>query len=283
MLKSKNYPKKEISKLNEINKLLKQWEKEVSNAKVPFRDEGRKKYDGNLLFSWDGFFPYYFGQKPKVLFVGREDREWWYTVKEWMDIFKKADLSNQGFFVPLLQILYGINNNFTIDYINAPDRNEIAETIGTEKGLSFAILELSKYGNKNEDSGKHYDKELMKRFFKDSNLDKFNYFEKELSILDPDIIVTMNIWELPNIKNYINKYIFPENEIIHSMKYIDLHKVKINNRNVPLLDTYHFSAPGKNNQDNQVEKYFYNPVKKMIKSKTFEKEFIDFKNKFESQ
>jgi hypothetical protein len=275
MASSLNYPKNESSKLKELDKLLKQWRNKVAKSKVLLREDNIK-YPGNKRFSPDGFFPYYFKQKYRVLFVAREDRHKWNTVKKWTDIFQEADIYIQHFFVPLLEILYGIENNFSTSYKDNPDRNEIAETIGKRNGLSFAILELSKYGNVNSDSG-HYDKDLMKSFFEHSDLGNTHFFEKELSILDPHIIITSNIWNTTGIKKYIENYVFPDYKKIYGNKYCCLGKVTINNKSVPLLDTYHFSAQGKNHQDTQVEKWFYKPVMKMINSKKFEKAFPDFK------
>jgi hypothetical protein len=276
MIFSECFPVNEKEKFQSIYRIMKKWKSEVAKSKTKFRSDGLK-YTGDKWFSSDGFFPYYFSQKYKVLFVGREDRNDWNIVKEWMKILQKGELNNQNFFVPLLKILYGIENNFSIEYKKVPDINKIGKKIATNKGYSFAILELSKYGNENDDSGKNYDKILMKKFLDDSHLNKNEFFKDELSILDPDIIITMNIWAVSGMKKYIDKYIFENSTVLHSLKYAQLRAAKINDKHIPIIDTYHFSARGKNNENTQVKKYFYNPVMKMINTNKFKKLFPDYR------
>ena len=271
------YPENEKKELKDINDLMKRWKKEVSKSKVKYRDDG-EYYTGDTWFSPDGFLPFYFSQHKKVLFVAREDRQNWNTVKEWMKIFKEAKLPQKCFFVPLLKILYGFQTDFTLEYKQVPNINEIAKNIGKEDGFSFAILELSKYGNSNEDS-MTCDVNLMKSFFENSNLDVNNFFIEELSILNPDIIITNNIWasKLSRIMKYIDKYVFYNDSIkeIKSNNNAVLYSISINGRIIPLIDTYHFSAIGKNAENIQTEKYFYNPIMKLVKSEKYRKIFIE--------
>ncbi len=59
--------------------------------------------------------------------------------------------------------------------------------------FGFAVMQLSKYSN-DSDEGSIQNVEMMNRFLEDSELDKRNFFMEELSLLDPDIIITANLW-----------------------------------------------------------------------------------------
>lgn len=59
--------------------------------------------------------------------------------------------------------------------------------------FGFAVMQLSKYSN-DSDEGSIRNVEMMNRFLEDSELDKRNFFMEELSLLDPDIIITANLW-----------------------------------------------------------------------------------------
>ena len=265
------YPDTEKSKLDEIDKLLKSWKETVSDARVKWRDNG-KYYSGSDWFSEDGFFPYYFSQNYRILFVGREDRNCWNTVNNWMEIFHTQFVEDKGFFKPLMKILYSIENGFHEDYEKIPSTDEIVKTIGKPDGLSFSIMELSKYGNENYDSQK-VDKALIEQFFEDSKLDKRNFYEEELKILDPHLIITMNLRAISNkINNYIDKYFFGRFNFTPIKPFGDtyLHSVIINGKKIPLIDTYHFSAIM------STKEVFYNPIIETLNSDTFNEIFSDF-------
>jgi hypothetical protein len=51
-------------------------------------------------------------------------------------------------------------------------------------------MEMSKYSNDNDD-----DTELTGAFFEHSHLQNRNFFREELSLVDPDLVITMNLWD----------------------------------------------------------------------------------------
>jgi hypothetical protein len=269
------YPDFEKEKYNKLNSILKDWKKTISKAEpIKWKDDN-KYYPTKKWFSEDGFFPYYFNQKPKILFIAREDRNNWNTVNEWMDIFhgkhKRIIVTRVPLFRPLLRILYGINNDFP-KYNDIPKIREIAQRIGKSDGFSFAIMELSKYGNKNYNSASCNTK-LITRFLEDSKLCKRNYYKEELELLDPDIIIVMELHELSDkITEYLDKYIiknFTSSRIkTFSNGNIALHSFKVNKKKIPVIDMYHFSSRGK-----KIEEYYYNPIVTLLKSKTFKDKF----------
>jgi len=263
------YADNEKNKLKEINSLLKSWKNEVSTSEIKFRNDGTY-YSGEDCFSEDGFFPHYFNQKIKVLFIGREDRVCWNIIKGWTEKFKKEDISDNGFFAVLLYLLYGINHRF-IEYWEIPGATDIARKIGKpgKEGLSFSFMELSKYGNENNDSDK-CDKKLIEQFLEHSHLEERKFFKEEFSVLDPDIIITLNLWHInKKISDYIDRYVFGNLKFtpIKGGKDANLYCITLNRKKIPVIDMWHFSRRG------NIEKLFYNPLIRLIKSDIFRENF----------
>ena len=65
-------------------------------------------------------------------------------------------------------------------------------------------MQLSKYSN-DSDEGSIRNVEMMNRFLEDSELGKRNFFMEELSLLDPDIIITANLWECGVNEKYLEQ------------------------------------------------------------------------------
>ena len=270
------YADNEKSKLTEINSLFKSWKNEVSTSRVK-RNNGRYS-SGKDLFSEDGFFPNYFNHRPKVLFMGREDTKCHNTIKEWIKIFENDSIPvSNNFFSTLLYLLYGINNGFPEYWENVPEASVIAQSIGKpgKNGLSFSFMELSKYGNNN--GSDRCDKKLIEQFLEHSNLEKRKYFKEEFSILEPDIIITQNLWGISKtISNYIDECIFNDDLECYAIKYdeyANLFCITINKKKIPVIDMSHFSR--KTNKD--IETKFYKPLNKVIKSDGFKKNFPKIK------
>ena len=62
------YPDKEKPKLDLLEKLFREWNEHFRNNASTLK----KHVPDDLVF--DGFYPYYFSQKMRILFVGREGR-----------------------------------------------------------------------------------------------------------------------------------------------------------------------------------------------------------------
>ena len=81
------------------------------------------------------------------------------------------------------------------------------------------------------------------------------------------------LWEISNkISDYINKYFFGKFNFTPIKRFGDtyLHSVIINDKKIPLIDTYHFSAIM------STEEVFYNPIIETLNSDTFNEIFSDF-------
>jgi len=92
------------------------------------------------------------------------------------------------------ELAYGILHDGAVAYGDKPGTEELKKLLTEKGGISFAFMELSKYINDTSNGGQHADTTLMTRFLQDSHLDKRNFFTEEISLLDPDIILTMNLW-----------------------------------------------------------------------------------------
>jgi hypothetical protein len=100
----------------------------------------------------------------------------------------------------------------------------------------------------------------MSAFLRDSHLEKRHFIQEELAILDPDIVLSMNLWNtgldenllrlaLGNVRITDEKTFGPQ---------AALREITINGKHIPLIDLYHFSSRKNTEAD------FYNPVMEII-------------------
>ena len=110
------------------------------------------------------------------------------------------------------------------------------------------------------------DTDLVDRFLKDSELEKTNFFQEQLKILDPDIIITANLWDGTIAENYINLCFpgeFSKNKTLtHNKEGVAAYgKYNLNGKEIDYIDLFHFSA-------NKSDEYcYYNPVMKILFNK----------------
>jgi hypothetical protein len=260
------FPQEERVNRTRISALMDEWKQETAKSQVVFQQDG-KSYNGDQYFCADGFYPYYYHQKKKILFIARE------TVgMSGEDYIKDAFLAYQKdniggrtinqyhFHSRMMYLAYGILHDGEIPYSRVPWASEIAQTFGSKNGISFAFMELSKYSNDNdEDSGR--DLALMTAFLRDSHLEKRNFFQEELAILEPDIVITMNIWET-GLDDALLNLALGEVRMVDAETYTPsatLNTIAIKGKLVPLIDLYHFSSRKNTETD------FYEPVMRIIK------------------
>jgi hypothetical protein len=250
----------ELEKRIMINSLMRDWEKDVENNRKGFKGEKSDCY-----FAADGFFPGYYKQKKKLVFVGREAR--WVDscgysdyIANFINWFKiNNDHNRKSFTRHILYIAYGVKNNGTIDFedVKRKTANGIAKDMAEENDYGYAMINVSKYSNE-EDSGDKADINLISRFLEHSPLEKRNYFQEELAILEPDIIITGNLWDGKIDKNYLDLCFGKRKQIKESDGIADLYEVTISGRKVKLIDIYAFSSRYSDKE------YFYDPVMKLI-------------------
>lgn len=250
----------EKKKQAELNRLFSDWKKCISSKDdIVFQDDNIP-YSPLTYFATDGFFPGYWQQKIKPLFIARETR---YnsgqdiitnTISYWKN---EALPTNNSFWGKIIRIVYGIQNNGKIPFEKLPETTDIANNmIGTDN-FGFAFMEVSKYSN-DSDTGGTKDKELMNRFLLDSDLEKCNFMAEEIDILEPDIIFTANLWD-GTINNSGFESTFENWKVIKDIpgKAI-LYEVTIKGKKYRLIDLYHFSAVLSEKD------YFYDPVMGMV-------------------
>ena len=253
----------EFKKRNEIFALMQDWEKTISTSEIVFKDDN-KKYKGNEYFNYDGFFPGYYENKPKVLFIGREARgvSGLDFIGANIEYFKnESSLNNVSFWRRIFCMYNIIRNNGVIDKNITAD--QIADSMIEKNNYGFALMNISKYSNDSETGAKR-DKTLMNRFLEDSKLDQRNFIKEELKILDPDLIITAHLWDGTINKEYMEK-IFGEIEfitkvVVQSNWVASLNNFYFESKVIKLIDLFHFSRPGVSDME-----YYYKPISKLLK------------------
>jgi hypothetical protein len=253
------FPKNEKEKRKKLHSIMKDWARKVSKLEIKYRGD-RKKYVGIECFGPDGFFPNYYNQKIKVLFVGREARRFeleYDFIERFIREFKTENFNTKIFWRRILKILYGIYMHGEIKFEEIISATEIARIVSAPKELSFAIMNLSKIYNESNDAAKA-DYKLINNFLKESRLDDRNFFYEEIELLNPNLIITANLWNGKIENEYLNKCFNNPIKIKEGSK-ANLLEMQLHNKKINIIDVYHFSKPGSDRD------YYYNPVMKLYK------------------
>lgn len=214
------------------------------------------------LFTADGFFPGYFSTSPKVLFIGRESRFAPDGDRITSDLawFSGLPSASESYWRRILRLLYGIQTRGRYPYSDVPTEDIILKQMVQSNNYGFAIMNISKYINEADDSGTS-NFNLINQFLADSELNKRNFIREEISLLEPDIIVTANLWGCKIDKTYLNM-VFPPKDmsapVCDSKNKVCLQNLQLNGRTIKRLDTYHFSSRG-NDQE-----LFYDPILELV-------------------
>ncbi|MDR0552004.1 MAG: hypothetical protein LBG72_08330 [Spirochaetaceae bacterium] len=262
------FPPSEQGKRRQIERLMADWKREVAPARVLYRYDG-KYYSGAEYFCADGFYPYYFSQKKRILFIAREAVE--LSGKDFiLELLPHYHANEVGgksvdaypLHSRLMYLAYGILHDGMIPYNKIPYASEIAATFGTADGISFAFMELSKYSNDNEDASSHCDVELMSSFLRDSHLEKRNFIREELEILEPDIILAMNLSECGLSTALLELALgqFTEIDWRSYTPNATVSAITINGKQTPFIELYHFASR------KSTQTAFYDPVMQIITS-----------------
>ena len=256
----------EIRKREQINSLMSDWRSEIAGKD---RNEYFGEEDPLSYFSSDGFFPGYYNQKIKTLFIGREPRYMEGDYIEWMiKYYRENNDLGKTFTRNLLYIIQGIKSNGELEFeeVKVKTAAGIAKEMVRTKNYGFAFVNISKYANCRDDGG-NADFCSINKFLEHSNLENRNFFREELEILDPDIIITGNLWET----SIDHKYLYSCFGKIEWRKInddidgkVNVSSIIINGKSVKLLNTYHFSSRYSSKE------YFYDPIMEII----FEKKDI---------
>lgn len=254
----------EIKKNGELFSLFDKWKAQIATKPaIVFQDDGTK-HPAESYFVYDGFFPGYFEQKIKVVFIGRETR--WIRGKDFRDtsieFFKTKNVNESVFWRNVLCMFYGIQHEGKIPYSKVPYADEIAKNMLKTNNFGFAVMQLSKYSNDSDEGGRR-NIEMMNRFLEDSELEKHNFFQEELKLLSPDIIITANLWDC-GIKDEFLAQCFPgafSEELSPLPKTVNYWKYDLEGKKVDVINTYHFSAR------KSTEDCFYEPIVDILSGK----------------
>ncbi|MDR0600143.1 MAG: hypothetical protein LBG84_08725 [Treponema sp.] len=262
------FPPEERPLRTRLLALMADWKREVARSSVVFREDG-KAYSGDEYFCADGFFPYYTRQKTKILFIGREAVG--LSGMDYIDVmfnaYKRNSVAGKTLDAHATEarqfyLAYGISRGGAVPYAEVPYASELAKTFGTAEGVSFAFMELSKYSNDAEDANARRDAELMTRFLRDSHLEKRNFPREELSLLDPDVILTMNLWNAGVDAALVEQALGGVRFAGSPEPAISVNALSLNGREVPLFDLWHFSSRKSTERD------FYDPVMRAWRGET---------------
>jgi hypothetical protein len=252
----------EAEKRKAICSLMDEWRTAVAPALTYFRDCG-EYCTGDAYFCADGFFPNYYNQKRKVLFIGRETRgmagDDYDYIEEFLGFFKN-DRSHTNFMRHILQMVQLFKSDRDIAFEQLLSANEYAKKMVKTGDYGFAVIDISKYSNDAKDGGKA-DWKLINKFLEDSHLEKRNYFQEELKILDPDYIITGNLLDGKIEKKYLDlcfNKLMPLRGYPKDSPEATLYEMDLDGKKVKLVDTWAFALPGDD------EGCFYTPIKELL-------------------
>ncbi len=264
------YPDNEKPKLVLLDRLFREWHQHFASARSGL---DREVADGMVF---DGFYPHYFNQKKRILFIGREARE--IAGYNYLELLYAAyrsgkkigsqHLNVNKFHSRMLYVAYGLTNGTPINvdshlenqsgvslgvpsamrfptWKDIPWASEIGNTFGTASGVSFAFMNISKLSNEGEMSAQA-DWSTINRVHQLSTEGR-NFVKEQIDILEPHIIVTMNLGE--------KIHALGELTLIRSSPVAQTYWLNVSGNRTLLIDTFHFSAWKKDD-----ERDYYNPI-----------------------
>ncbi len=230
------YPEDEKPRLRMLEDLFSKWNQHLAENASGFERH-------NIVF--DGFYPYYFAKKqPKILFIGRDayNMAGKNYIEEHYCHFREGKhgtgpLDDQVYHSRILCVAYGIIKGFSNlcfpDWHNIPKASEIGRReFASKDGISFAYMNLSKFDNANRTT--NADWPLIDAFIEHSTNGDRNFLEAEINILEPDVIITMNL------ENRIAS--LGKRKLIRSDPNATCYWLNTDAHGCLLIDSWHFSA-----------------------------------------
>ena len=245
-----DYPDNEKPKLASLESLFRDWHQH-------FADPGsglRKQVADGMVF--DGFYPHYFGQKRRILFIGREALgidgfnylEVIYPCYSEDKPIGIQPLNKHKFHARILRIAYGIVNDKLL-WQDIPDAKTIGKTFGTNSGLSFAFMNISKLSNESDRWAADWN--LINTAYSLSTKER-NFIREEIAILNPEIVITMCLEDKVVSLGGLTK--------LHTSQQANTYWLDCNGHRSLLIETWHFSAPRKKAYED-----FYIPICDAVK------------------
>jgi hypothetical protein len=229
------YPTNEASKLASLDVLFREWHQHFSC--VPFAFQKHNADD--MVF--DGFYPHYFSQKKRILFIGREARdisgfnylELLYRAYRVTKLIGVQHLNVSKFHSRMIYIAYGIMNGMPA-WQDIPDAKKIGDTFGDLDGLSFAFMNISKFSNDSINWPSDWD--VINASHEHSTQAR-NFNREAVAILEPHIVITMNLGDKIVSLGQLTD--------IQSTGLVESYWLDSNGHRSLLINTWHFSAPRK--------------------------------------
>lgn len=236
LLPSVAYPENEIPKLAALERLFEDWHQHFTEHASALT----KHAPGDLVF--DGFYPHYFAQKIRILYVAREARgiSGFNYIDALLPCYHegkrigKQHLNRSKFHSRLLQIAYGIINGM-VEWHQIPRASEIGNTFGKENGLSFAFMNISKLSNDSEQWSSAWDVINVQHQLC-NQARRFN--EEQIAILQPQLVITMNLGARLASLGQLS-------EPLHQDGQTRAFRLNSHGHRSLLIDSWHFSAPRK--------------------------------------
>lgn len=192
--------------------------------------------DDREAFVSDGFYPNYTRQRCRILFIGREaygDGGWDYIDTFLPKYQGREPLEEAGgwFHQRLLKVAWGLLKRVA-DWDALPQPPALAPHFGkpeTEGGFSFAFMNANKLCNP---ASTATDWRAFGRFVPPSAA----FIREEISLLHPDVIISMNMNEQASYENALG---FRYDHHVDDAGNVAIHHLP---DGTPFLDVWHFSA-----------------------------------------
>lgn len=243
------------SEMPHREKLIKHFEEWTAALRGKFQETADCTVDG---FVTDGFAPFYFSRKVRILFVGRECRD--LSGHDYIAVIHRAfredkligdrSLNLSKFHRLMLYIAFSLNNNYAT-WEETPTAIDIGADFATEDGVSFAFMNLSKFSN--DTTSWQLQAEQVGRSLAASCGER-NFIREEVALLAPHIVVSMNLGD--RIDLLADQIEWIETDQAAS---VGAYRIKLNGRTSLLLDTFHFSAPTKGDRA-----CYFDPVREAV-------------------
>ncbi len=255
------YPDLEKKQLAELETLFGAWYQHFTdnNSELEKHDDDA---DGMVF---DGFYPYYFSQKKRILFVGWET--WDMLGSNYIEGLYHAYHSNpkrignrnldlHKFTYRLLCIAYGILNGLP-PWEDIPNASKFADTVGEANGLSFAYMNISKMSNQSGSS--RANQSLIETAYALSTEGR-NFIREQVAILNPEIVITMNLSDA-RVDSLGDKC-----EFLHESGKARSFRLKNGDHSSLLIDpNWHFSAWRGEGRRLNDDKDYYTPICDLIR------------------
>lgn len=253
------YPEQELEALKQLELLFVEWHQSFAKNIQMVQVHG-DFYNADAMVC-DGFYPNYFSQKPRVLFVGKESigmsgqhyiQSLYHTYTTVQRLGRGCGkspihLNRSKFHSRLLKLAFGLTKDLPA-WRDIPRATEIGRTFGTAEGVSCAFMNLSKFSTERNHWAANWPLIIASNRISEGA----SFSSREISILRPDIVIAMNLRE--------GLSLLGETERISSGKAATTYRLNSNGHASLLIETFHFSARKNDAND------YYRPICESVQS-----------------